>query len=145
MYNLFCFDSSDTYQASPHNVDTQAGAGPNQRQPSAVGTVLHPHQAPPTLSRQRYFLRGIDDVARQPQQSTQCPAHAEGSGQAAEQQARMGSKRVDILPRQPQAIVMVGGAGRVRVSGGVADPRVKQATVDQWEKVVVEAAHSSVQ
>lgn len=68
--------------------------------------------------------------------------------QAAEQQARVASERVDVLPRQPQAIVVVGGGGgggRVRVGGPVTDPRVEQAAVDQWEKVVVEAAHSGVQ
>lgn len=57
----------------------------------------------------------------------------------------MGSERVDVLPRQPQAVVVVGGGGRVRVGGRVADPGVEQATVDQREEVVVEATHGGVQ
>lgn len=58
----------------------------------------------------------------------------------------MGSERVDVLPRQPQAVVMVGGAGgRVRVGGRLADPGVEQATVDQREQVVVEATHGAIQ
>lgn len=58
----------------------------------------------------------------------------------------MGSERVDVLPRHPQAVVAVGGGGGgVGLGGGVADPGVEQATVHQREEVVVESSHGAVQ
>lgn len=54
----------------------------------------------------------------------------------------MGSERVDVLPRHPQAVVAVGGG--VGMDGGVADPGVEQAAVHQREEVVVESTHGAI-
>lgn len=56
----------------------------------------------------------------------------------------MGSERVDILPRHPQAIIVIGGRGRIRLGWHVADPRVEQTPIDQWEEVIVEPTNSAV-
>lgn len=57
----------------------------------------------------------------------------------------MGSERADIVPRHPQAVVVICGGGGIGLGRRVADPRIEQAAVDQWEQVIVEPTHSVVQ
>lgn len=57
----------------------------------------------------------------------------------------MGSERTDILPRHPQAVVVIAGGGGVGLRRGVADPGVEKAAVNQWEEVIVETTYSVLQ
>lgn len=57
----------------------------------------------------------------------------------------MGSEGADVVPCQPQAVVVRSGGGdRVRLGRHVADPRVEQTAVNQREEIVVEATHRVV-
>lgn len=122
-------------QAAPHDVETVARAGLNQRQAPAVGAVHHLHQAPHTLLAQADVFGGVHHQQALVHGQAQLPAGFQGSSQLLGHDGRVRAKRVDVLPDHTEAVAHLTAALHARID---------EHSVGEREQVVEELVNGGL-